>query len=89
MLGNVLSLLLFTPTSETTCATSYGTFLVSLSPAVCALLSATALWVGAHARRISKDALQTSQAVVSLSLLDSPSPLAMGDQEAAPGPEKP
>lgn len=38
-------------------------------PPVGALLSAIALWVGARARTTSADALSTSQAAVSLSLL--------------------
>jgi hypothetical protein len=38
-------------------------------PPVGALLSATALWVGSKARSTSKDALSTSQAAVTLSLM--------------------
>ena len=55
-------------------------------PPVGALLSATALWVGSRARTTSEDALQTSQAAVSLSLLQpqppgpSASPPAVPDQ---------
>lgn len=70
----LLSWLVSVPTSEDTCSTSWQPFLVSLSPAVCALLSAIALWVAARARIISKDAQQTSQATVALSLLDADSP---------------
>lgn len=36
-------------------------FLVSISPALSALLSATALWVASRARTTSRDAQQTSQ----------------------------
>ncbi len=41
----------------------YGQALVSLSPAVAALLSATALWVASRARSTSRDAQWTSSAI--------------------------
>lgn len=85
----LLSWLLFVQTPEDTCSTSWQPFLVSLSPALGALLSAIALWVASQARSTSRDALQTSQAATSLSLLASPSHLAMADQEAPPDQQRP
>jgi NO-binding membrane sensor protein with MHYT domain len=79
MLESALQWLVFAPTSLSTCGTSWQPFLLSLSPAVCALLSATALWVASRARSTSKDAQQTSAGAVSLSLLASPSHLASAD----------
>lgn len=46
--------------SPDTCSTSWQPFLVSLSPAAAALLSATALYVAARARSISRGAQETS-----------------------------
>jgi hypothetical protein len=40
---------------------SWLSALISLSPPVAALLSATALWVAARARSISREGLSTSQ----------------------------
>jgi hypothetical protein len=78
-MSSLLSMLFVVP-SPSTCSASYAAFLISLSPAVCALVSATALWVAARARSISKDAQQTSQAATTLSLLGTDSRLAMGEQ---------
>jgi hypothetical protein len=50
-----------------TCSTSWQPFLVSVSPAVSALLSATALWVASRARSTSKVAQQTSRVALGLS----------------------
>ena len=69
---------------EDTCSASWSAFLVSLSPAVCALLSATALWVASRARSTSSDALQTSQAATSLSLLASPGHFATAHEPYQP-----
>jgi hypothetical protein len=50
----------------TQCA-SWSDFLVSISPAVTGLLSATALWVASRARSTSKDAHATSRAALTIS----------------------
>lgn len=74
---------------EDTCSQSWPAVLVSLSPAVSGLLSATALWVASRAHSTSRDAQQTSQAAVSLSLLDSDSQrdsAQLGRHEAPPKP---
>lgn len=52
--------------ANTSC-TSWSAFLLSVSPAVGALLSATALWVASQARTTSKVAQQTSQALLEYS----------------------
>lgn len=57
-----------------TCSAYWGSILTSLLPPVAALLSATALWVASKARSISTDAQSTSQAAVSLSLLQAQPP---------------
>lgn len=43
---------------------SWSSFLVSISPALSALLSAIGLWVASRARSTSKAAQQTSQAAL-------------------------
>lgn len=58
--------------------------LIYVLPPAGALLSATALWVGARARGISKDAQSTSQAAVSLSLLHAEPPSPSGYPTDAP-----
>lgn len=83
------SLLDFLSTSVDTCATPWEPFLLSLSPAVHVVLSAIALWVASRARGTSKDALLTSEAVKTLSLLATDSSLVMGDQGRHAAPEKP
>jgi F0F1-type ATP synthase alpha subunit len=57
------------PMPDCTPSSSLSLTLVYLLPPAGALLSAIALWVGAKARSISKDALSTSEAAVQLSLL--------------------
>ena len=52
-----------------------------LLPPAAALLSATGLWVASRARTTSRDAQQTSQAAVSLSLLQAEPP---GRSESPP-----
>ncbi len=59
---------------EPTLCNSLPDVLVSLSPALSGLLSAIALWVASRARTTSRDAQQTSQANLTLSLLPSDSP---------------
>lgn len=49
---------------EPTSCASWSTFLVSISPALTALLSAIALWVASRARTTSVDAQRTSQAAL-------------------------
>lgn len=61
-------------TLGSTCSDFWLSIPPSLLQAVTALLSATALWVASRARGTSKDAQQTSQAAVSLSLLHSTPP---------------
>lgn len=61
--------------------TSLADFLVSLSPALSALLSAIALWVASQARSTSKGAQQTSQAALRTSQLRPPSAHVVVDQE--------
>ena len=63
-------------------------FLAYVLPPVGALLSATALWVASKARGTSGDALSTSQAAVSLSLLAPSSPPVTGLPPTAPGQRK-
>lgn len=77
--GSWLSSLLMSPD---TCGTSWQPFLVSLSPAACALLSATALWVARRAAGTSRDAQLTSLETQLLSQLAIGSQLAMGDPGA-------
>jgi hypothetical protein len=52
--------------APTQCGSSTD-FLISLSPALSALLSAIALWVGSRARITSRAAQQTSQAALKIS----------------------
>lgn len=56
-------------TSEDTCSTSWQPLVDSLSLPAGAVLSAIALWVASRARSTSKDAQQTSQGAMTLSLL--------------------
>lgn len=58
-------------------------------PPVGALLSAIALWVGSKARSTSADALSTSQAAVSLSLLHAEQPSGNASHPDAPDQKKP
>jgi hypothetical protein len=74
MLESARSWLDLVLTPPSTCDDSWQPFLVSLSPAAAALLSAIALWVASQARTTSRDAQQTSQATASLSLLDAEPP---------------
>lgn len=67
---------------------SWPQFLVSLSPALAGLLSATALWVASRARTTSQDAQQTSQAAVTLSLLAAPSHAEIVSAQHAPARKK-
>lgn len=57
---------------ESTSCTSWPTFLLSLSPALGAVLSATALLVASLARSTSKDAQSTSQQALAYSAPPSP-----------------
>lgn len=57
---------------ESTSCTSWPDFLLSLSPALSALLSGIGLWVGSRARSTSKAALQTSQAALTYSAARAP-----------------
>lgn len=66
---------------ESTCSASFVSFLISLSPALGGLLSAIALWVASRARTTSEDARQTSQAAMTLSLLQ---PVQSSDSSSAP-----
>lgn len=75
---------LLTPVS--TCNDFWQAIPPSLLQAVVALLSATSLWVASRARGISKDAQQTSQAAVSLSLLHSVPPDSSESRPDAPDP---
>lgn len=52
---------------ESTPCTSYASFLLSLSPALGAVLSAIALWVASRARSTSVAAQSTSQAALAFS----------------------
>jgi hypothetical protein len=52
------------PTPDCTPSGSWGVVLVSLSPAVAALVSATALWVASRARGTSRVAQLTSEVAV-------------------------
>lgn len=72
-----------------TCTAFSEAILVYVLPPVGALLSATALWVGARARSISKDAQSTSQAAVSLSLLHAEPPSPSGYPPDVPDQRKP
>jgi hypothetical protein len=67
---------------------SWPDVLVSLSPALSGLLSATALLVASRARTTSKDAQQTSQAALSISLVQPDSHPPSGSGKAAPGRKK-
>jgi NO-binding membrane sensor protein with MHYT domain len=76
-------------TCGSTLSTSLAQFLVFMSPAAAALLSAIALWVASRARSTSADALSTSQAATSLSLLASPSHFASVEPGRHEAPQKP
>ena len=89
MIESATSLLAWALTPDSTCSESWQPFLLSLSPAVCALLSAIALWVASQARSTSRDAQQTSQGAVTLSLLASPSHLSTVSDPAAPDQKSP
>jgi hypothetical protein len=86
---NLVSWLLSPSQPEDMCSASWQPFLLSLSPAVCALLSAIALWVASRARTTSVAAQQTSQAAQTLWLLGSGSQPATGRHEAEQDPPKP
>lgn len=77
------SWLVWALTPESTCGDSWQPFLLSLSPAVCALLSAIALWVASRAQRTSGAALQTSQGAVTLSLLAAEPPSSSASDRGA------
>jgi hypothetical protein len=67
---------------------SFALFLGYVSPAVAALLSATALWVASRARSTSAAAQETSQAVATLSGLVPLSPVVRESLRGVPGQRK-
>lgn len=75
-------------TLVSTCADFWQSIPPSLLQAVSALLSATALWVGSRARTTSRDAQQTSQAALSLSLLQPTPPASSESDPDAQAPRK-
>lgn len=78
----------FSLTPLSTCSVSWLPYLDYVLPPVGALLSATALWVAARARSISKDAQSTSSAAVTLSLLPSEPYASSESPPLAPDPRK-
>jgi NO-binding membrane sensor protein with MHYT domain len=72
-----------------TSCTSWEQFLVYVSPAVAALLSAIALWVASRAHSTSKDVRQTLEATTQLVAAALPSPPVTVVQAAPPDQPKP
>ena len=77
------------PTLGCTPSASLTLVLAYVLPPVGALLSATALWVASRARSTSADAQSTSQAAVSMSLLDYERRVASESPPDAPDRRKP
>lgn len=76
-------------TPEGTCSTSWQPLVDSLSLPAGAVLSAIALWVASRAHITSKDAQQTSQGAMTLSLLASPTAADMAHHGRHEAPERP